>query len=146
MAAADKSLVLVVDDTEINLYNKRRVLERAGFVAMTASNGADTLRMVAEWKPRLVMRDVQLHDRHGWEVCGRIKGDPATASVLVLQVSATFVSEADTVRALEGGADACLTEPCEPPVLVATIRALLRARAAEDALRDALARAEEARV
>ena len=43
------------------------------------------------------------------------------------------------MRALEGGADACLTEPLEPPVLIATVRALLRARQAEDALRDALA-------
>jgi signal transduction histidine kinase len=60
-------------------------------------------------------------------------------------MSATFVSQADTARALEGGADACLTEPIEPPVLVATVRALLRARAAEDALRDALAREQAAR-
>ena len=55
------------------------------------------------------------------------------------------VSEADTVRALEGGADACLTEPVEPPVLVATVRALLRARNAEEAMRAALAREQAAR-
>ncbi len=65
--------------------------------------------------------------------------------MLVLQVSATYVSEADTVRALEGGADACLTEPIEPPVLVATVKALLRARQAEDALRDVLAREQTIR-
>jgi signal transduction histidine kinase/ActR/RegA family two-component response regulator len=78
-------------------------------------------------------------------VCRRIKGDADTASVLVLQVSATYVREEDTVRALEGGADACLTEPIEGPVLIATVRALLRARAAEDALRDVLAREQAAR-
>ena len=49
------------------------------------------------------------------------------------------------MRALEGGADACLTEPVEPPVLVATVRALLRARVAEDAMREALAREQAAR-
>jgi hypothetical protein len=50
------------------------------------------------------------------------------------------------VKALEAGADGCLTEPIEPPVLVATVRALIRARLAEDALRDALAREQVARV
>src|SRR5262249_23930384 len=54
--------------------------------------------------------------------------------------SATHVLKEDTVRALDGGADASLTEPVEPAVLVATVRALLRARLAEDALRDALER------
>jgi signal transduction histidine kinase/ActR/RegA family two-component response regulator len=49
------------------------------------------------------------------------------------------------VRALEGGADACLTEPIEPPVLIATVRALLRTRQAEDAMREALAREQAAR-
>ena len=49
------------------------------------------------------------------------------------------------MRALEGGADACLTEPIEPAVLVATVRALLRARVAEDAMREALAREQAAR-
>src|SRR5262249_39914489 len=81
----------------------------------------------------------------GWEVCRRLKSNPTTASILVLQVSATYVREEDTVRALEGGADASLLEPIEPSVLIATVRALLRARKAEDALREALRGEQEAR-
>jgi signal transduction histidine kinase len=92
-----------------------------------------------------VVLDVNLPDQDGWEVCRRIKADPSTASVLVLQLSASYVTEADTVRALEGGADGCLTEPVEPPVLVATVRALLRARTAEEQLRSALVAAQAAR-
>jgi signal transduction histidine kinase len=82
----------------------------------------------------------------GWEVCRLIKADPETSSVLVLQFSATYVQEKDTVRALEGGADACLTHPAEAPVLVATVRALLRTARAEESLRAALARETAARV
>ena len=142
---ASLSLILLVDDDPSALYTKGRVLRQAGFEVLEATTGAEGLRLLAERAPRLVVLDVRLPDMNGWEICRQIKGNPETSSVLVLQTSATFVSEADTVRALEGGADACLTEPIEPPVLVATVRALLRARVAEDALREALAREQLAR-
>jgi signal transduction histidine kinase len=145
MSLRDEGLILVVDDNETSRYAKSRTLRVAGFQTMEAGSGEDALRLVNEQHPRLVMLDVHLPDLDGWEVCRRLKQNPATASVPVLQISATFVSEDDTVRALEGGADACLTEPIEPPVLVATVRALLRARAAEDSVREALGREQLAR-
>jgi signal transduction histidine kinase/ActR/RegA family two-component response regulator len=89
--------------------------------------------------------DTKMPDIDGGEVCRRIKADPSTAGIVVLQVSATYVGEEHTVRALEGGADASLTGTVEGTVLIATVRALLRARAAEDALRDALGREQAAR-
>jgi signal transduction histidine kinase len=144
MPVAD-SLILVVDDNETGRYGKMRTLRQAGYPVIEAGTGTEALRLVAERAPRLVVLDINLPDVDGWEVCRRIKGDPATASVLVLQVSATHVHESDVVRSLEGGADASLTEPLEPPVLVATVRALLRARRAEDALRDALEGEQAAR-
>jgi signal transduction histidine kinase/BarA-like signal transduction histidine kinase len=145
VSVQDGGMILVVDDNETSRYAKARTLRIAGFQTIEAGSGTETLRRVAEQHPRLVILDVQLPDFDGWEVCRRLKQNPATASVPVLQISATFVSEEDTVRALEGGADACLTEPVEPPVLVATVRALLRARAAEDSLREALGREQLAR-
>jgi signal transduction histidine kinase len=145
MRVSDANLILVVDDTEAARYSKARTLRQAGFEVIEAATGGDALRAVGERMPRLVVLDVRLPDISGWEVCRQLKGSSDTASVLVLQMSATFVSQADTARALEGGADACLTEPIEPPVLIATVKALLRARAAEDALRDALVREQAAR-
>jgi signal transduction histidine kinase len=143
--ATAPGLILVVDDNDSVRYGKVRILRQAGFEVIEAATGMDTLRLVAECMPRLVLLDVQLPDINGWEICRRIKGNPETASVLVLQVSATYVHGEDTVRALEGGADASLTEPIEPTVLVATVNAMLRARHAEDALREALAREQTAR-
>jgi signal transduction histidine kinase len=137
--------VLVVDDDPVALYRKSRMLRAAGFDTIEASDGHRALELVEQLKPRVVVLDVQLPGLDGWTVCKRIKSNPETASVLVLQVSATFVTESDTVRSLEQGADACLTEPIEAPVLVATVRALIRARRAEDALRDALDREQSAR-
>jgi signal transduction histidine kinase len=139
------NLILIVDDNESGLYAKARTLRRAGFEVLECSNGPDAVTLVTQRQPRLVVLDTQLPGLSGWEVCKRIKADPHSASVLVLQVSATYVREEDTVRALEGGADACLTEPIEGPVLIATVRALLRAREAEDAMRAALAREQAAR-
>jgi signal transduction histidine kinase len=142
---ADSNLILVVDDNDTSRYGKVRTLHRAGFEVVEAATGGEVLQLVRERSPRLVVLDVHLPDISGLEVCRQLKSDPAIASVLVLQVSATYVRDEDTVRALESGADASLTEPLDPPVLIATVRALLRARQAEDALRDALNREQAAR-
>jgi len=142
---ADGSLIVIADDNESARYTKGRILRNAGFDVAEAATGDEALLLVRERSPRLVILDVQMPDIDGWEVCRRLKADPATASVLILQVSATYVRDEDTVRALDGGADACLTEPLEAPVLIATVRALLRARQAEDALREVLGREQAAR-
>jgi signal transduction histidine kinase len=139
------ALVLVVDDNEAARYGKCRVLRQAGFEVIEAVDGLSALRIVEDRKPRLVLLDVRLPGLDGWQVCAKIKANPATQAVLVMQMSATFVSGDDTVRSLEGGADGCLTEPYDPMVLVASVRALLRARRAEDALREALAREQALR-
>lgn len=131
--------IIVVDDTETNRYTKARSLRQAGFEVLEAATGADGLALVASTAPDLVVLDTQLPDTSGWEVCRRIK-ERGLEAPLVLQVSATYVEEGDRVKALEGGADACLTEPTDAAVLLATVRALLRIRRAEQALRDALTR------
>jgi signal transduction histidine kinase len=146
MSAAETSLILVVDDNDSGRYSKCRILRNAGYEVMEAATGEEALRIVAEHAPRLIVLDINLPDIDGWEICRRVKGDAASASTVVLQVSATHVREEDMVRSLEGGADASLAEPVEPGVLVATVRALLRTRQAEDAVRSALVREQAARV
>jgi signal transduction histidine kinase len=76
--------------------------------------------------------DVNLPDMSGIDVCRRLKSDPAMAPISVLQVSAAMVSDEHRVSGLNAGADAYLTEPIDPPVLVATVNALLRMRRAEE--------------
>jgi len=138
-------LLLVVDDNESRRYAKVRVLRQAGYDPLEATTGEECLRILAQRPVRLVVLDIGLPDADGREICRRIKADPETVGILVLQFSATFVSAADTVQALNEGADASLTEPLQPAVFLATIRALLRARQAEDDLRAALEREQEAR-
>ena len=118
------------------LYAKSRVLRLAGFEVCEARTGEDALRLINELKPQLVLLDVRLPDISGIEVCRRIKTDPSTASILVIQTSATFTEAHDRVRGLEGGADAYLTEPIEADELIANLRAILRLRKAEQEVRE----------
>jgi PAS domain S-box-containing protein len=132
---SDAPLVLNVDDYESGRYARGTVLRQAGFRVVDASTADEALRMLANELPAVALVDVQLPDMNGSELCRRIKANPATASVLVVHTSATFRRGEDWARGLDQGADAYLVEPVEPEVLVATVRALLRTRRAEDAVR-----------
>ena len=81
----------------------------------------------------MIILDVKLPDVSGFEVCQRIKEDPATTAIPVLHVSTTFVDIEDRIHGLEGGADGYLTDVLEPLEVVATVKALLRSRKAEEA-------------
>ncbi len=119
-------LILNVDDNDGARYVKTRILLSAGFRVEEAANGTDALAMVARVAPALVLLDVKLPDINGIEVCRRIKADPATCDVLVLQTSAALTGRDDKIRGLEGGADNYLAAPIEADELVANVRALLR--------------------
>ena len=129
-------LILNVDDNDGARYAKTRILSRAGFNVIEAPTGTTALERVRAEAPDLVLLDVKLPDINGLEVCRRIKASPETSGTLVLQTSAAAVHSLDRIRGLEGGADSYLTEPVEPAELIAHVRALLRARLAENALRE----------
>ena len=132
MAQKPETLILLVDDDPVKRYTISKTLLRADFQVREAASGSEALRMVASL-PDLVILDVKLPDMDGFEVCRRIKSDPATAAIPVLHISTTFVDMEDKVHGLDSGADGYLTNVAEPMELVATVRALLRARQAEDA-------------
>jgi sigma-B regulation protein RsbU (phosphoserine phosphatase) len=127
--------VLVVDDSPENRYAARRYLTRAGFEVWEAETGAEGLRRALD-NPDLILLDVHLPDIDGFEVCRRLKQDPATARIPILQRSQSHIDDAARVYGLESGADAYLAEPVAPSVLVATARALLRMRRAETRLQE----------
>ncbi len=128
--------IVIVDDREENRYILCRVLRQAGYDCAEVASGSEALK-AARTLPDLMVLDVRLPDMSGYDVCRRIKQDPHTCLVSVLQISASFTSGEDRARALEGGADGYLTHPIEAMVLVATVRALLRLRTAEAVARKA---------
>lgn len=128
---AGREIIINVDDHEPARYAKTRILARAGFTVYDAANGNDTLRLIAQHGPDLVLLDVNLPDLSGMEVCRRIKSAPNGNSVIVLQISASAITPPNAAAGLNCGADAYLIEPVDPDVLVANVKALLRLRKAE---------------
>ena len=122
--------ILAVDDDEASLYLLVKTLRGAGFHVLEAPTGREALKLSLEL-PDLIVLDVNLPDIHGRDVCRMIKDSPATGSIPVLHLSASSIDSHSAARGLEGGADGYLTQPIEPEVLIATIRALLRVKRAE---------------
>ena len=127
--------ILIADDREQNRYVLSRVLRQAEYICEYASTGRETLEK-AKSLPSLIILDVHLPDASGFEVCRKIKEASLTSHIPVLQISASFISGEDKAKSLEAGADSYLTHPIDPVVLTATVRSLLRLRAAEAVARE----------
>jgi signal transduction histidine kinase len=125
-----RALILNVDDYAPGRYVRTQILRRAGFEVAEAASGTEGLARAFVEQPALVLLDVNLPDISGHEVCRRLKADPATAALPVIQLTATATATTERVTGLEAGADAYLTEPIDPRVLLATVNAMLRARQA----------------
>jgi CheY-like chemotaxis protein len=135
--------ILNVNDDDANRYALTKTLRKNGYRVEEARTGVEALRLVVEARPDLVVLDVNLPDINGFEVCRRIKADAQTAAIPVLHVSAHYVQEEHRIHGLVSGADGYLVQPVEPPELIASIRALLRIRKAEDAARLSAMRVEQ---
>jgi PAS domain S-box-containing protein len=123
--------ILVVDDNPATLYATSRVLKGAGFNVLEAETGEAAISTAQKEAVDLVVLDVNLPDIDGFEVCRRLRRVDRLSRTPVIHLSATFVKDTDKVQGLEGGADGYLTHPVEPPVLIATVNAFLRAQEAD---------------
>ncbi|GII60452.1 hypothetical protein Skr01_05370 [Sphaerisporangium krabiense] len=118
--------ILVVDDTPTKRYILGSWLRRAGHDVVEATCGEEALRLVRAISPDSVILDVRLPDIDGYEVCERIKADPLTTAIPVIQISAHAIAVTDRAHGLYRGADAYMAEPIEPEEFIATVQAALR--------------------
>ncbi len=130
----DAPLILHTNDHEATRYVGTRILRSAGFRVIEAGSGEEALRLLDQ-HPDLLVLDVKLPDMSGHEVVRMLRSSPATASLLVLQTSATYTTSSKRAEGLEGGADGYLVAPYEPEELIAQVRALLRLNRVETELR-----------
>jgi diguanylate cyclase (GGDEF)-like protein len=120
--------ILVVDDNPVNVRVLADWLASESYVVSTAADGFEALAKIAAERPDVILLDVVMPELNGFEVCRRIKADPATANIPVIMVTALSDVD-DLVRGFEAGADDFITKPFHGLALMARVRLqLLRKR------------------
>jgi len=126
--------VLVVDDVPANVKLLEARLSAEYFDVITAMSGEEALAICERAECDLVLLDVMMPDMNGFEVCRRLKTNPATYHIPVVMVTA-LDQPSDRVRGLDAGADDFLTKPIPDLALVARVRSLARLKMVTDELR-----------
>jgi len=120
--------ILIAEDTPqtaelLNLY----LAEEAGYDTRIAADGEQTMQQVLDWHPDVVLLDVMMPRLSGFEVCKRIRSNPATRGIGVIMVTA-LDQQADKDRAAEAGTDDLLSKPINKQELFKRVKALLESR------------------
>jgi two-component system cell cycle response regulator len=126
--------ILVVDDVLANVKLLEARLSAEYFDVITAMSGEEALTICERAECDLVLLDVMMPDMDGFEVCRRLKTDPATHHIPVIMVTA-LDQPSDRVRGLDAGADDFLTKPIPEMALIARVRSLSRLKKLTDELR-----------
>jgi DNA-binding response OmpR family regulator len=132
--------ILIADDNPSNaeLLDAHLDGTRFNYETKLVYNGADTLAAARDWKPDLILLDVMMPKLSGFEVCRRLRADPATRDVSVLMVTALDQST-DVETAVEAGTDDFITKPINKRELQLRVEAMLSSRNEPTAVDRALA-------
>jgi two-component system alkaline phosphatase synthesis response regulator PhoP len=117
--------ILVVDDDREIARLLRGYLEQDGFAVRVAYDGESALHMLRQEQPDLLLLDLMLPGRDGWELTRLIRGDATLAALPIIMLTAR-VEDTDKVLGLELGADDYVTKPFNPREVLARVRAMLR--------------------
>ncbi|HEY1014686.1 MAG TPA: response regulator [Herpetosiphonaceae bacterium] len=112
--------ILIVDDNPMNLKLARVVLQSAGYDVRTAMNAEETMRVIGEARPRLILMDLQLPDIDGFELTRRIRANPSLSGIIVLALTA-YAMKGDEERAYAAGCDGYIAKPIDTRTFAATI-------------------------
>jgi len=123
--------ILVIEDDPATSRLVDYTLRHEGYQVSKASNGLEGIRKVHEEKPDLLILDVMLPGMDGFEICHRLRSEPATAQLPILMFSAK-AQEIDKNTGLKVGADDYLSKPADPSEIVKRV-AILLARKTTDA-------------
>jgi DNA-binding response OmpR family regulator len=138
MQPSTPSRVLIADDNPQGVELLEAYLSAEEYEIRTAADGDETLRQVAEWHPDLILLDIMMPRISGFEVCKRLRADPATRDIAVLMITA-LDQHSDVERAVEAGTDDFLRKPINKNELLLRVRCVLRSRQYKQDLDRALA-------
>ncbi len=133
--------ILVVDDTPKNIKLLEAVLVPRGYAVVAAENGSEALAKVVSERPDLVLLDVVMPGMDGYEVCRRLRDDPATHLLPVVMITAS--EERERLKALEAGADDFIPKPFNQQELLARVKSLVRIKQYYDTIQSQAAELAE---
>lgn len=122
--AADKRKVLIADDEPNIVTALEFLLKRAGYDVRTATNGEEALALVESYAPDLVLIDIMMPGKSGYEVCQRMRERPEWRHIKIVMVTAKG-REAEISKGLSLGADLYVTKPFSTQELIAAVDRLL---------------------
>lgn len=130
--------VLIADDDPQGVELLEAYLAGSDYALETAADGEETLRKVKDWQPDLILLDVMMPKISGFEVCKRLRAEPATRATAILMITA-LDQPSDWERAVEAGTDDFLTKPINKTELLLRVRSMLKSRQNQRELDRALA-------
>jgi len=128
---SDRDRILIADDHQQNVELLEAYLADRDVDVAIAVDGQDALDKFASFQPHLIMLDIMMPKLSGFEVCERLKGDPATSGVMILMVTA-LNEDGDIERAVEAGADDFISKPVHKLELLKRVDNMLKLRQVTD--------------
>lgn len=123
----DEATILLVDDNVQNLELMQAYLDDLPCRVITATDGIEAMKVVDAQKPDLMLLDVMMPRMSGFEVCQKIKANPALRDLVIIMVTA-LNEVPDYERAVESGTDDFLSKPVNKLELLTRVKSLLRVR------------------
>lgn len=117
--------ILIADDEQNIVISLEFLMKREGYEVPVAQDGAEAVDMIRAEMPDLVLLDVMMPRKTGFEVCQEVKADPALKSVSILMLTAKG-RDTEVAKGLALGADAYMTKPFSTKELVEKVRSLLQ--------------------
>ncbi|MSP14887.1 MAG: response regulator [Chloroflexi bacterium] len=125
--------ILVVDDIEDTRYAVGRILRHAGYAVLTAQDGTEARQQVETDPPDLILLDINMPGKDGFEICQELKASPETRDIPVVFLTAAYPDAQSKIRGLEQGADDYISQPFNNAELVARVGSILRSKERADA-------------
>jgi CheY-like chemotaxis protein len=116
--------VLIVDDNPMNMKLVRVLLTGEGYEVRTAADALEALDILKEWRPLLILMDIQLPGIDGLELTRRLKADSATDQIIIIGLTA-YAMKGDEERILAAGCDAYIAKPIDTRTLPRVIATLI---------------------
>jgi len=134
--------ILVADDQRTNAEMVAGLLRNLGYEVQIAADGAAALERVLAAPPDLLVSDINMPKMNGYELCRRLRADPATALLPVILITSTE-AHTERIKGIEAGADDFLMKPVNWPELFGRVKRLLRVKALQDEVKTLNAQLEE---